>query len=196
MLPELEEIAQKRKMLQLTQSELARLAGVSRSWIAKVETAPEKLMPSYALVKRVFDVLEMECKARSLKAKSWQALTVGDVHSVGVEYAWVDESLEAAWRRMAQKCLSQLPVKNGDQIVGSLTEKGVNRKIFCGEYQDLRQLKVRDAMEQPFPIVSVVTPLFAVIDLLQVYQAVLTHDGLEIAGIVTNIDIAKAFKHA
>ena len=61
MLPSLDEIAKKRKMLGLTQKELARMAGVSQSSIAKIESG--KIDPSYNKVKAIFDVLErMETK--------------------------------------------------------------------------------------------------------------------------------------
>ncbi|MEM0475595.1 MAG: helix-turn-helix domain-containing protein [Candidatus Norongarragalinales archaeon] len=55
-LPELGEVKKRRKALNLTQSALARLAGVSQSFIAKVERG--KSDPAYSLAKRVFDALE------------------------------------------------------------------------------------------------------------------------------------------
>ena len=42
MLPSLDEIAKKRKMLGLTQKELARMAGVSQSSIAKIESGENR----------------------------------------------------------------------------------------------------------------------------------------------------------
>ena len=56
MLPSLEEVAKKRKILGLTQQKLARLAGVSQSLIAKLES--QKIDPSYTKVKGIFDALE------------------------------------------------------------------------------------------------------------------------------------------
>ena len=52
MFPKLNEISKKRKILGLTQSELAKLAGVSQSLIAKLESG--KIEPSYTKVKTIF----------------------------------------------------------------------------------------------------------------------------------------------
>ncbi|MEM2547192.1 MAG: helix-turn-helix domain-containing protein, partial [Candidatus Bathyarchaeia archaeon] len=56
MLPSLDEIAKRRKLLGLTQKQLAKIAGVSQSFVAKVESG--KIDPSYSKVKAIFDVLE------------------------------------------------------------------------------------------------------------------------------------------
>jgi predicted transcriptional regulator len=44
-------------MLGLTQGQLAKIAGVSQSFIAKIESG--KIDPSYSKVKTIFDVLDL-----------------------------------------------------------------------------------------------------------------------------------------
>ena len=151
LLPDLKEIAKKRKELNLTQRELAKLAGVSRSWIAKVESKPEKLMPSYLMAKNVFDVLERKLNAQSVKMKAMKSFTIEDVHNTKIEYAGIDEQIEEVWKRMEDNGYSQLPVRDREKIVGSLTERGVIRKIKETDQKDLKHLRVRDAIEDPFP---------------------------------------------
>ena len=56
MLPKLEEISKRRRVLGLSQKQLARLAGVSQSLIAKVEAG--KTEPSYLRTKSILDTLE------------------------------------------------------------------------------------------------------------------------------------------
>ena len=56
MLPELAEIALRRKNLGLTQKELAGEAKVSRSLIAKVESGIAN--PSFGQARKIFDLLE------------------------------------------------------------------------------------------------------------------------------------------
>ena len=56
MLPSIDEVAKKRRIMGLTQQKLARLAGVSQSLIAKLES--QKIDPSYTKVKSIFDTLE------------------------------------------------------------------------------------------------------------------------------------------
>ncbi len=56
MLPPIEEIANKRRLLGLKQAQLAKAAGVSQSLIAKLESG--KIDSSYMKVKTIFDTLE------------------------------------------------------------------------------------------------------------------------------------------
>ncbi|HID17114.1 TPA: helix-turn-helix domain-containing protein, partial [Candidatus Bathyarchaeota archaeon] len=55
-LPSLKEIERRRKSLGLSQKKLARLVGVSQSFIAKIESG--KISPSYEKTKKIFDVLD------------------------------------------------------------------------------------------------------------------------------------------
>ena len=76
MFPPLEEIAQKRRMLGLKQAELARLAGVSQSLIAKLESG--KIDSSYTKVKTIFEVLErLEVKTKIQAGKVLHNKIVG-----------------------------------------------------------------------------------------------------------------------
>ena len=56
MLYDLKGIKQMRRNLDLTQTELAKLADVSQSLIAKIERG--KIEPSYAIARKIFAVLE------------------------------------------------------------------------------------------------------------------------------------------
>ncbi len=56
MLPALEIIPERRRKLGLTQSQLAELAGVSQSYIAKLEAG--NIEPSYVKVKALFEALD------------------------------------------------------------------------------------------------------------------------------------------
>jgi predicted transcriptional regulator len=183
-----------RKQLNLTQKELADLAGVSRSWIAKVETRPKALSPSYAQTKRVFDELEKQQKMGTIKMKSMMSPTARDIHNTNIVYAESSEMIREVWNRMGQNCFSQFPVKESERIVGSLTERGVNKKIMEVNQGDFRNMKVKDVMDNPFPTVNVETPVFAIVPLLQIYQAVMTADGPKVVGIVTNTDLGKIFE--
>ena len=56
MLPTLDEIGRRRRLLAMSQKQLAHLAGVSQSMIAKVES--KRISPSYLKTKAIFDTLE------------------------------------------------------------------------------------------------------------------------------------------
>jgi len=68
MFPTLEDIAKRRRQLGLKQSELAKMAGVSQSLIAKLESGT--IDSSYTKVKTIFDVLErLEAKTKIQERK-------------------------------------------------------------------------------------------------------------------------------
>ena len=70
MFPTLEDIAKRRRQLGLKQSELAKMAGVSQSLIAKLEAGT--IDSSYTKVKTIFDILErLEPKQKSKNEKSY-----------------------------------------------------------------------------------------------------------------------------
>ena len=107
MLPSLEEVAKKRRMLSLTQKQLAKLAGVSQSLIAKLES--KKIDPSYTKVRAIFDVLEqLEAKAE---------VHVGAVLHDEVVGVQKSDLVSKAVRLMTDQGYSQLPVFDGEHAV-------------------------------------------------------------------------------
>jgi predicted transcriptional regulator len=101
MLPDLNEICRRRKMLNLTQAELAKRAGVSRSLIAKLETG--RLNPSYMVAKRIFDVLEALEREHDVGIKG---VTASQIHNKPVEFAEASELIFKVWNRMKEKAYS------------------------------------------------------------------------------------------
>ena len=190
MLPELEEVARHRKALGLTQHELADRANVSRSLIAKLETG--KLTPNYAQAKRIFDLLE-ELEQKKGKKLKVTDIPVGEIHRTSVEYAAASETVYEVSMRMAKTAYSQFPVRDGERIVGSITERGINRRLVEEDADAVKSLPVRTVMEAPFPTVNVNIPASAVVNLLQACQAVLTMERDRVMGIVTNADLGKLF---
>ncbi|MCJ7631228.1 CBS domain-containing protein [Candidatus Bathyarchaeota archaeon] len=190
MLPELGEIAIRRSCLGMTQANLAFDTGISRSLIAKIEGG--RVNPSYAKAKKIFTKLEEKERARkpSLPIKS-----LGEICSEQIEYADSEELVIDVQIRMAGKSLSQLPVRtSGGHIIGSITERRINKAYTENETSTVKYAKVSSIMEDPFPTLSAATPFFTVIGLLQQYQAVLVQEHGKIIGIASNADIAKVFQ--
>ncbi|MFQ5999749.1 MAG: XRE family transcriptional regulator [Candidatus Bathyarchaeia archaeon] len=182
MLPSLEEVAKKRKMLNLTQKELARLAGVSQSLIAKLES--KKIDPSYTKVKAIFDALQR----LDIKTEIHAEKVLHD-EVVGVQKS---DPVSKAVRLMTDHGYSQLPVFDGEHAVGSISEKTILGQVLAGE--DLAQvstLAVGDVMEEAFPQVGEEAPLSLISGLLQVYPAVLISKKGKVVGIVTKADLLK-----
>jgi predicted transcriptional regulator len=182
MLPDLEEIKMRRRRLGLTQSRIAKEAGVSRSLIAKIEGRYAN--PSYEQAKKIFetmDRLELAIPVRE----------AGQIHSPRVIFAEYDEPIRSAQRKMKDEAFSQLPVRKDDRIIGSITERGINARIFEKEPSEIGNLLVRDFLEEGFPQFSTKTPVSLIIPVLQMHQAVLTMTEGKVAGIITNTDVLK-----
>jgi predicted transcriptional regulator len=182
MLPSLEEVAKKRKILGLTQQKLAKLAGVSQSLIAKLES--HKIDPSYTKVKAIFDALERLQTEKEVRAEEV-------LHSkvIGVQKSAL---VSKAVQTMADYGYSQLPVFDGEHPVGSISEKTIIGKVSAGK--DLNQISKRsvgEVMEEAFPLVGEDAPLPLISSLLQVYSAVLISKKGIVVGIVTKADLLK-----
>ena len=182
MLPQLEEIAQKRRLLGLKQSELAKLAGVSQSLIAKLESG--KIDSSYTKVKSIFEALEkLEVQTKI------QAGKVLHTEIVGIQK---NESVSKVVKLMKSHGYSQIPVFDGKQSVGSVSEKTLLNLILAG--QDLAQiakLPTEAVMEEAFPQVDEDAPLSLISSLLQVYSAVLVSKKGAVMGIITKADLLR-----
>ena len=89
---------------------------------------------------------------------------------------------------MVETDFSQFPVDSNGHIVGSITEKAINKAILENKSGQL----ISKIMEDPFPILNVSTSLSLVSSLIMSTGAVLTQKDSEIIGIVTNADIGKA----
>ena len=93
---------------------------------------------------------------------------------------------------MRETGFSQLPVFNGRQVVGSLTEKVILQKLMSTPNRDeLSKQLIEKIMDEAFPTVSEETPLPMVSALLQYEPAVLVVRRGRVLGIVTKADLLK-----
>ncbi|MDK2913773.1 MAG: hypothetical protein PWQ79_688 [Thermococcaceae archaeon] len=176
------EIRRIRKELGITQEELARRAGVTQAYIAKLESG--KVDPRLSTFNRILQAL-LECKKAQLKAK--------DIMSSPVIAVKPSESVERVIKLMSENNISQLPVISGTKVVGSVTERNLVRKSL--EYDNIYERKVMDVMEEPFPIVGEEEDLEVVRYLLEEHPAVLVQDRSgRIIGIITRVDLFRVGK--
>jgi predicted transcriptional regulator len=182
MLPSIEEVAKKRRLMGLTQQKLAKLAGVSQSLIAKLES--QKIDPSYTKVKAIFDSLEKLQTETDVRAEDVLQNKV-----IGIQKS---EPVSRAVLKMAEYGYSQLPVFDGEHAVGSISEKTIIGKVSAGkDLNQVSKLSVGNVMEEAFPQVGVDAPLPLISSLLQVYSAVLISAKGKVVGIVTKADLLK-----
>jgi len=182
MFPSLEEIAKKRRLLGLKQAELARLAGVSQSLVAKLESG--RIDSSYTKVKTIFDVLDrLETKTKIQEEK----VVPNKVISIQK-----DAPISTVVKLMKEHGYSQIPVFDGKQSVGSISEKTILRQILAGK--DLTQLSglpAEEIMEEAFPQINEDAPLSLISNLLQTYSAVLVSRKGNVVGIITKADLLR-----
>jgi len=182
MFPTLEDIAKKRRQLGLKQAELAKLAGVSQSLVAKLESG--RIDSSYTKVKTIFDVLErLEAKTKIQEEK------VVPNKVIGIQKA---EPVAKVVALMKDHGYSQIPVFEGKQSVGSIAEKTILREILAGkDMAQISKLPVEAVMDEAFPQVSEDAPLSLISSLLQTYPAVLVSRKGTVTGIITKADLLR-----
>ena len=182
MFPTIEDIAKRRRLLGLKQSQLAKAAGVSQSLIAKLEAGT--IDSSYTKVKTIFDVLErLEFKTKVQTEKI--------VHSEVFSVQRRDPIFEVV-NVMKEHGYSQIPVFDGKQPVGSISEKAILRQILSRkDLEEISKLPTEDIMEEAFPQINEDAPLSLITSLLQTYSAVLVSKKGVVIGIITKADLLR-----
>ncbi len=182
MFPTLEDIAKRRRQLGLKQSELAKMAGVSQSLIAKLEAGT--IESSYTKVKTIFDVLErLEFKSK---------IQVEKVLHTEVVTVQKSEPISKVVKLMKDHGYSQIPVFDEKQSVGSISEKTILRQILEGkDLEQISALPTEKIMEEAFPQINEDAPLSLITSLLQTYSAVLVSRKGVVIGIITKADLLR-----
>lgn len=173
---ELEDIKKIRRQLGLTQSQLARKAGVSQSLIAKIESG--RLDPAYSRTQRIFLTLKQLAEAEKPKVK--------DVMNRKVLRARPDQKPLSLIRKMRELGISQIPVFDRDHPIGLVTESTLLEKTID---RDIRELSIRDVMGDSPPTVGPDTDLDIVSNLLKYFPLVLVMKKGKVRGLVTKSDI-------
>ena len=175
-----------RVQLGITQSELAKAAGVSQSLIAKLESG--LVDPSFSTMKSISEALRSHIRMEGKKA--------GDVMSSPVVSVQSGVSISESINLMKKSNISQIPVYSGSKLVGSITENQIVA-ILSG-LEDPRAVlskPISTVMQPAFPIVSKDTPIEALFSLFKFVPAVLVATGDKVEGIVTKIDMLSAEVH-
>jgi predicted transcriptional regulator len=192
-LPDLDKIRQMRKRLNLSQRELAAMAGVSQSLIAKIERG--SIDPSYSNVRKILLAFEEVLRRRKLEGMKVGAhLTVGDLGTKGVISVTPDQSIGEAIDRMMKGRFTQLPVMVGEKVIGALTDDRIRdysietTRTRSKSYDEVMRTKVEEVMMEPFPILSEDTPIDVASLHLQREEAILITRKGAIVGILTSAD--------
>ncbi|MCX8147301.1 MAG: CBS domain-containing protein [Candidatus Woesearchaeota archaeon] len=174
---DISEIRAIRKNLGLTQSQLANLAGVSQSLIAKIEAGI--IDPTYSNAVKIFNALESFNKEKEVKAK--------DIMTQKIISLAPNESIKEAIQKMKKYEISQMPVIAEGKAVGSISESILLDSVI----ENKRAEKVSDVMEDAPPIVSKDSSIKIVSDMLKYFPMVLIGEKGRLIGIITKSDLLR-----
>lgn len=179
MLPRIEAIRAARIRTGATQKKLATAAGVSTSMINQIESGRSK--PSYETARRIFDALaRMEGES--------SPHTAGDFCSTQVAKTAQDSTLHEAIERMREMSISQMPVFDGADPVGVVSEDGILRHLSDSGGSDLKRTRVSEIMDPVPPVVDHSTPASVLVPLIRYSKCILVSKGARITGIITASD--------
>ena len=185
-IPSPDELKALRLRAGLTQTELARRAGVSQSLIARIEAG--KVNPRVSTLMKIYHALQEFVS---------EQLTAENIMSTPLVYVTPNTKLMKIAEIMWRRGFSQLPVMDDKarKNLGTVFDNDLIR-AFLKEDTRAATLTAEDIMSDPLPIVSHSTRLRIIARMLS-YEtpAVLVEKEMKIVGIITRSDIAKILVH-
>ena len=181
--PPATDIRKRRKMLDITQAELAEASGISQSTITKVEQG--KISASYNTVVKLFETLEK----MSNKKKEIPIMDIATKDIISVQE---DEGVHKVLEILKDTGFSQLPVFRGDSSVGSISERVILKLLNSGRsMEQINRMNVSEVMDDSFPTISENATVESISSILNTSNAVLITRKGKIAGMVTRADLLK-----
>lgn len=180
---DLKNVRELRLKLGLTQRQLAKLAGVSQSMIAKIEA--NRVSPSFDVAVKIFRALE------SVRAEKEAKVKAAEIATKELIFVNKGDYVSKAIDLMIKHNVSQLPVFDGEVPIGSISEATIVRNM---DRIGADRTRVEEIMDECFPIVPEDMSISTLKEILIEYQAVLVQRNGKIVGIVTKADLLKAIK--
>ena len=182
MLPRIDSIRQIRTKLGITQKKLANLTGVSTSMINQIESG--RSQPSYETAKKIFDNLA------TLEGQT-SSHTAGDFCSKDIVKLKSNNTLHDAIKKMHKYSISQIPVFDGNDPVGVVSDDGIMKHLADVGEAELKHAKISDTMEPAPPIVDFDTPANVLVPLIRFSKCILVSKKAKFVGIITASDTLK-----
>ena len=171
---EIEEIKKIRKSLDLTQTELAKRAGVSQSIIAKIES--RRIDPTFSRAKMIFEALSYFEKKHEIKADEIMNKRIISIQP--------NDNIKDAISKMKKYGISQMPVIDEHKAIGLISET-----TLLDALMEEKGKKVAEIMEESPPIVSKQTSVKVISNLLRHYPMVLISEEGNLTGLITKADL-------
>lgn len=185
LIPKGDELRSLRLRKGLTQSDLARMAGVSQSLVARLEAS--SVDPRVSTLEKILKVLT---NVPSMKV----AVDIMGSPVVTVDF---DDKVRIAVELMKRRDISQLPVMLRGHPVGAIEEEKILKRLVSNLANPDRvyDTKIGDLISSVYPSVSSNASLIEIADLLsRGHSALLVVEDNELKGIITKIDLISALK--
>ncbi len=171
-------IKELRKKLGMSQRDLGERAGVTQAHIAKIES--EKVDARLSTVNRIITVLE----SNQIKTQCKNFMTK---HIISIS---PNGDVSKAIHLMRRHGISQMPVTQNNIPVGSIEESTIIKNLD----KNLSKKKVRDIMEDSFPMISPNDTVEVAKSLLDFHHAVLITEKSRPVGIMTKSNLINPVK--
>lgn len=174
------ELKSYRTRANLTQSQLAEKAEVSQAYIAKIESGEAD--PTVSTLEKITTIVKQSHTENRFTAK--------DIMTKPIISTSPDDKIKKAIDLMDSYEISQMPVIKEKRQIGSVTEDTILRKAKGSkEMARIGEARVKNAMEEPFPMVGSKTEISTLARLLEHEQAILVLEKGELEGIITKADL-------
>ena len=174
---DLKKLKEIRKKFGITQTDLAKRAGISQSTIAKIEAGI--LDPAYSKAKQIFAALELITKNKEMKASEIMNKKIISVSP--------DSDMKDAIRYMKKYEISQIPVIENNNVVGMISESAVLDAVLNAK----KNASVREIMREAPPIIPKNASFTIISNLLKVCPIVLVSDKGRLCGVITKSDLIR-----
>ncbi len=181
-LPELMEIKLLRRKLNINQKDFEKDLKIPQATISRIENGRGN--PSYFTVKRIFKYLEDKRTERENPERKAENIMSKKIISIDSQ-----SSIKEAVGLMNRHNVSQIPILENNQYIGSITAKKIQK--FITDNSELINAKVDIIKALPFPEIEKDGDIKKISKLLLNYPAVLVKDFNEYIGIITDADLLK-----
>lgn len=181
-LPELKELKDLRKDLNISQKYVEKNLNIPQATISRIENGIGN--PSYITVKKIFNFLENEKLRREKSDKK-----VIDIMTDKIIWVESKTKVKDTVDLMTKHNVSQIPILEENKNIGSITAKKIQKEII--DNPTLINAEITIIMELPFPEIELNWDIKAISNLLIIYPAVLVKKNNNYIGIITDADLLK-----
>ncbi len=181
-LPSLHSIKRLRKKLNISQNELGKILNIPQSTISRIEN--KTIDPPYSKFKRIYEYLEKQRRMREKSKKHAGDIMIKNIISINP-----NSTIKKAISLMNEHEISQLPILEKNQNLGSITSKKIQKYII--DHPEIINKDIFLIRELPFPEVDKNWNIKDISDLLLKYPAVLVKEDNKYIGIITDSDLLR-----